>query len=170
MSFIGKGNREAALADLRKAVKLQPNDMFINALLRFEKAQVTPATPPATRAVKPANTEPKLSQAEIDGLRARLKQNWSLPVGEPQDLVIIKVKVALKPDGSIAVPPAVLTSTNKEKLVESIILALYASQPFDMLLREHYDGWKEMILTFHRARKSHAIFVYLNPDALNGRP
>ena len=53
----------------------------------------------------------QLSLSELEALRARLAQLWTLPAGakNPQEL-IVQVRIKLKPDGTLASPPMVLTS------------------------------------------------------------
>jgi colicin import membrane protein len=93
-----------------------------------------------------------LSQSELDALRARLQQLWSPPVGakDPQELVV-QVRFQLKPDGTLAGPPMVL-STGKSALYmasrDSAMRAVFRGQPFDMLKPEHYEQWKDLEITF----------------------
>ena len=61
--------------------------------------------------VAPGANAPELSQSELDALRARLIQLWNPPIGirNAGDMVI-RVRVLLRPDGTLAGPPSVLTS------------------------------------------------------------
>jgi colicin import membrane protein len=100
----------------------------------------------------PSATAARLSQSEIDALRARLAQLWNPPVGAktPEELVV-RVRVRLGRDGRLAGPPMVLTSgtsTLFQTARESAIRALFRGQPFDMLLPENYDQWKDIEITF----------------------
>jgi colicin import membrane protein len=95
-----------------------------------------------------------LSQTELDALRARLAQLWNPPAGasNPEELVVL-VRIRLNPDGRLAGPPMVLTSsTGKGPLFaasrDGAIRAVFRGQPFDMLLPEHYDQWKDIEITF----------------------
>ena len=94
----------------------------------------------------------KLSQSEIDALRARLMALWSPPVGvqDPNEL-IVNVTVKLRPDGRLAAPP--LARMNGRTVAamasrDSAVRAVLTGQPFDMLKPEHYESWKEIELTF----------------------
>ena len=94
----------------------------------------------------------RLSQSELDALRARLMALWNPPVGiqNPEQL-IIRVRIQLKPDGRLAAPPAVLTSGSGQlfdSARDSAIRAVFRGQPFDMLKRETYDTWKDIEVTF----------------------
>ena len=60
-----------------------------------------------------ADSAAQMSLSELDALRARLGQLWNIPAGakNPHELVVL-VRVKLKPDGTLAAPPMVLTSGN----------------------------------------------------------
>jgi colicin import membrane protein len=94
----------------------------------------------------------QLSQSELDALRARLAQLWSPPAGakNPEELVVL-IRMQLKPDGSLAGPPMVLTSGKTPLFMasrDSAIRAVLRGQPFDMLRPEHYEQWKDIEITF----------------------
>jgi outer membrane biosynthesis protein TonB len=94
----------------------------------------------------------QISLSELDALRQRLAQLWSIPAGakDPQELVVL-VRIKLKPDGTLAVPPMVLTSGKSPLFVaarDSAIRALFRGQPYDMLKPEHYEQWKDVEITF----------------------
>jgi colicin import membrane protein len=100
----------------------------------------------------PSATAAKLSQSEIDALRARLAQLWNPPVGAktPEEL-IVRVRVRLSRDGRLSAPPQVLTSGSStlfQTARESAVRALFRGQPFDMLRPEHYEQWKDIEITF----------------------
>ncbi|HEY7666420.1 MAG TPA: cell envelope biogenesis protein TolA [Xanthobacteraceae bacterium] len=97
-------------------------------------------------------TAAQLSLSELEGLRARLAQLWAIPAGakDPQEL-IVQVRIKLRPDGTLAGPPMVLTSGKTALFVaarDSAIRALFRGQPFDMLRPEHYEQWKDIEITF----------------------
>jgi colicin import membrane protein len=94
----------------------------------------------------------KLSMSELDALRARLGQLWSIPAGakDPQELVV-QVRIQLRPDGTLAGPPMVLTSGSSPLFVaarDSAVRAVFRGQPYDMLRPEHYEQWKDIEITF----------------------
>jgi colicin import membrane protein len=93
-----------------------------------------------------------LSLTELEALRARLAQLWTVPAGakDPQELVVL-IRVKLKPDGMLAAPPIVLTSGQSPLFMaarDSAIRALFRGQPYDMLKPEHYEQWKDVEITF----------------------
>jgi membrane protein involved in colicin uptake len=94
----------------------------------------------------------QLSMSELDALRARLAQLWSLPAGvkDPQELIVL-VRVRLKSDGTLAAQPQVLNSGSSplfHAARDAAIRALYRGQPYTMLRPEHYEQWKDIEITF----------------------
>ena len=94
----------------------------------------------------------KLSQSELDALRARLMALWNPPVGiqNPEDYVI-RIRIRLGRDGRLTSPPTVLSSGNGVLFTtarDSAVRAVFRGQPFDMLRPEHYDTWKDIEVTF----------------------
>ena len=94
----------------------------------------------------------RLSQSEIDALRARLMALWNPPVGiQNPDEFIVRVRIRLGRDGKLSAPPQVLTSGNSQvynSARDSAVRAVFRGQPFDMLKPEHYDNWKDIEVTF----------------------
>jgi len=100
----------------------------------------------------PGANAPELSQSELDALRARLIQLWNPPIGirNAGDMVI-RVRVLLRPDGTLAGPPSVLTTGRGamfESARDSAIRAIFRGQPFDMLRPQTYETWKDIEVTF----------------------
>ncbi|MBS7540175.1 energy transducer TonB [Ancylobacter lacus] len=94
----------------------------------------------------------RLSQTEIDALRARLMGLWNPPAGaaNPQEL-IVTVRIRLNIDGTLAGPPQVITSGQSQFFMtarDSAIRAIFRGQPFDMLSPSKYEAWKDIEITF----------------------
>src|SRR6516165_9114822 len=94
----------------------------------------------------------QLSLSELEALRARLAQLWTVPAGakDPQELVVL-VRIKLNRDGKLAAPPVVLSSGKSPLFMaarDSAIRALFRGQPYDMLKPEHYEQWKDVEITF----------------------
>jgi colicin import membrane protein len=94
----------------------------------------------------------QLSLSELEALRARLAQLWTVPAGakNPQELVVL-VRIKLNRDGKLAAPPVVLSSGTSPLFMaarDSAIRALFRGQPYDMLKPEHYEQWKDVEITF----------------------
>ena len=98
--------------------------------------------------------EARLSQSEIDALRARLRQCWNPPVGAINaSNTSVVFRVIFRKDGALASAPALVQvigagSEQGPVLVESARRALLQCQPYTMLRPEHYDMWKDMEITF----------------------
>ena len=94
----------------------------------------------------------RLSQSEIDALRARLRQCWNPPVGVSDARNIFVVfRVMFKRDGTIARDPALIEGTASQMgpaLGESAKRALLQCQPYTMLRPDTYDTWKDMEIKF----------------------
>jgi hypothetical protein len=100
----------------------------------------------------PSATAARLTQSELDALRARLAQLWNPPAGarNPQELVV-QVRMQLKPDGTLAAPPMVLSTGQTPMFMaarDSAVRAVFRGQPFDMLKPENYEQWKDIEVTF----------------------
>jgi hypothetical protein len=141
-------------------IPVPPNfdPMKIKALLDKQepRRQVASAeTPNRTMSLGLATgTAAKLSQSELDALRARLAQLWNPPVGakDPQEL-IVTVRVQFTRDGKLAAPPDyIMDQTGKGSLHaaarDSAARAIIRGQPYDMLHPETYDTWKDVEITF----------------------
>lgn len=94
----------------------------------------------------------RLSQSELEAMRARLMQLWNPPAGvqNPQEL-IVKVRIQLGRDGRLLGNPTVLSAGNSTLFTiarDNAIRALHRGQPFDMLSPGTYDLWKEIEITF----------------------
>jgi colicin import membrane protein len=100
----------------------------------------------------PTGSAAKLSQSEIDALRARLMQLWNVPAGvQNPDELKVTILVTIGRDRKLSAPPRVLTSGRGPLYVaarDSAVRALFLSQPFDMLRPDHYEQWKEIEITF----------------------
>jgi outer membrane biosynthesis protein TonB len=99
-----------------------------------------------------AGAAAELSQSELGALRAKLQNLWNLPAGagNPQELRV-EVEIQLKPDGTLAAPPIVLTGGTSPPFIaarDSAYRAVYRGQPYTMLRPEHYELWKDIIVTF----------------------
>jgi colicin import membrane protein len=94
----------------------------------------------------------RLSQSEIDALRARISSCWSPPPGiDANSRVYVVLRVLFKADGSMVQAPTLVEGTASAlgpALAESAKRALLLCQPFTMLRPEHYDQWKDLELKF----------------------
>jgi len=101
----------------------------------------------------PNGNAPRLSQSELDALRARLSQCWSPPPGvDANSKLYVTLHAAFRSDGSLAQEPDVVedsASSLGPALSESAKRALMSCQPFTMLRPEHYDLWKDIEIKFN---------------------
>jgi colicin import membrane protein len=94
----------------------------------------------------------RLSQSELDALRARLAQLWNPPIGagNPQELVVL-VRMQLKRDRTLAAMPTITASGQSPTSIaarDAAIRAIISGQPFTMLRDETYEQWKDIEITF----------------------
>jgi colicin import membrane protein len=99
-----------------------------------------------------AGSATELSQSELGALRAKLQELWNVPAGarDPQELTV-EVEIQLKPDGTLLTAPTVLTGGSSplyQAAKDSAVRAVYRGQPYTMLRPEHYELWKDVIVTF----------------------
>jgi colicin import membrane protein len=94
----------------------------------------------------------RLSQSEIDALKARLMALWNPPVGaQDADQFQVTIRIRFKRDGTLDIGPQVLTSGSGARfnaIRDSAVRAVLVGQPFTMLRPDHYDIWKEIDFTF----------------------
>jgi hypothetical protein len=97
----------------------------------------------------------RLTGRELDALMARLNKYWipqpRLRSQEAIEEVVVRIRIQLKPDGTLASPPMVMTRGTSETHLaarESAVRAIVRSQPFDMLSAANYEAWKEMEIAF----------------------
>lgn len=142
----------------RKQEAAQPrfDPMQIAALLDKRDPQRRVATgeviAPAPALGTRSGSAPRISQSELDAMRARLMKLWNPPAGvqNPEELVV-KIRIHLGRDGRLAGPPMVLTSGRGslfQTARDNAVRALFRGQPFDMLSPSTYETWKEIEITF----------------------
>ena len=130
-------NRIAALLDKREPRRLASAGDVIN--------------PTPTLGTTTGNA-PRLSQNEIDALRARIQQCWNPPAGiaDAKDL-IVEVRILFNQDGSLAADPRLLTrasNTSHQVAAESALRAIRRCAPYNFLPVAKYELWKDVEVTF----------------------
>lgn len=100
----------------------------------------------------PMGNAAKLSQSELDALRARLMALWNPPdPGRDAERLRITIRITFTRGGMLAAPPMVLTSGSGPRFMamrDSAVRAVLIGQPYTMLRPEHYDSWREIDFTF----------------------
>lgn len=103
----------------------------------------------------------KLSQSEIDALRARLMALWNPPVGmQDAEQSQVTIRIRFRKDGTLATGPQVITSGSGAQFNatrDSAVRAVFVGQPYTMLRPEHYDLWKEIDFTFDTRQMFHDL-------------
>jgi outer membrane biosynthesis protein TonB len=100
----------------------------------------------------PSGEAAVLSASEIDALRKRLHDLWNPPVGarDPTELVV-EIEFRLKRDGTLDGGPQVITSGHSQLFEVArtrAIIAVMRGQPYTMLKPEHYEQWRDIVITF----------------------
>jgi len=95
----------------------------------------------------------RLSQSEIDALRAKLISLWNPPaaVSSNPDQYVVTIRIKLSRDHQLVGQPEVLTGGQGalfEATRDSAVRAVVKAQPYDMLSQTTYDLWKEMDINF----------------------
>jgi hypothetical protein len=107
-------------------------------------------SPVATLGVSAGNAA-RLSQSDIDALRAQIQACWNPPVGaeNAQDL-IVRLRIQFRPDGTLSAEPELLNQGSSPYFrvaTESAMRAVRRCQPYTMPAAK-YDIWKDVEVTF----------------------
>ena len=102
------------------------------------------------------NNDHRLSQSELDAMRARLASLWNVRPGveHPEELYVT-VRIRLNPDRRLAAPPVVVStgsSPRYQKAADAAVRAVLQGQPYTMLRDETYEQWKYMDIDFDPAK------------------
>lgn len=96
-------------------------------------------------------TNARLSQTEIDALRAQIQRCWNPPVGaeNAKDLVV-RVRIALSPVGELQGEPILVNrggSPYFQSAAESAMRAVRRCAPYNLPATK-YDAWRDVEITF----------------------
>jgi len=148
--------------DKKKDVKKSKREFDPSALAKLLNKIPDDAAPePETRSAdvednsSPTTDDPDapLSMSEQDAFIQKMRQCWNPPIGapDPGDL-IVKIKVYLNQDGTLLRSPEIqdgmFASPYKRAAAEAAVRAIKRCVPYDMLPRDRYSGWKELLLNF----------------------
>ena len=99
----------------------------------------------------PTGLDQRLSQSEIDALRAQIQACWNPPVGaEEAEKLIVRLRIQFKPDGTLTREPELLnrgTSPYFTVAAESAMRAVRRCQPYTLPAAK-YEVWKDVEVTF----------------------
>lgn len=128
----------------------------ISALLDKRQPQRLAATGDAINTMASLGTSngnaPKLSQSEMDALRARLQQCWNPPAGQADAReLVVEVRIQFNRDGSLSADPRVISRVSsgyQQVAAESALRAVRRCAPYTFLPAAKYDSWKDVEVTF----------------------
>lgn len=89
---------------------------------------------------------------QIEQFRQRITVNWKPPKGFQTP---IDIDIQLKPDGTLASPPKILTPGTSPQFIaarDAAVKAILRSAPFDMFKPENYAVWRELSLVLDPRR------------------
>jgi colicin import membrane protein len=101
----------------------------------------------------PTGNASRLSQNELEALRAKLISLWNPPpaISSTPDQYVVTIRIRLTRDHRLIGPPEVLNGGSGplfEATRDSAVRAVIQGQPYDMLSATTYDLWKEMDINF----------------------
>jgi colicin import membrane protein len=130
-------DRIAALLDKRQPQRVAAAGDAINRTLAFGAM---------------TGTAERLSQSELDALRAKLRECWNPPAGAPNaEKLKVPILIRFKQDGTLAAPPQPETAASdpfSRAMIDSAVRATIRCQPYSMLSPTKYDVWKEIVVDF----------------------
>lgn len=97
-------------------------------------------------------TAPQLTQNELDALRARLRECWTVPVGvaEARDLHVL-VRIQFRRDGALSSEPRLLNNSSHpafQVAAESALRAVRKCAPYSFMPPAKYEAWKDVEVMF----------------------
>jgi colicin import membrane protein len=93
----------------------------------------------------------RLTQSEIDALRAQIQACWNPPIGaeNAQDL-IVRLRIQFRTDGTLSAEPALINNGSSAYFrvaVESAMRAVRRCQPYTLPAAK-YEVWRDVEVTF----------------------
>jgi outer membrane biosynthesis protein TonB len=108
------------------------------------------ASPTAALGASSGNAS-RLTQSEIDALRAQIQACWNPPVGaENAQELIVRLRIQFRTDGTLSAEPVLLNSGSSPYFrvaAESAMRAVRRCQPYTLPAAK-YDVWRDVEVTF----------------------
>ena len=130
-----------------------------DALVNKENEQKTTNASEATEDGNPSKGETNLEGSDnvlsatiLQALVQRVRECWAVPPGAREASIIVKLRFALNPDGSIAGTPMVMNAASDplyDVTARSAVAAVMECQNYDFLPQDKYDLWKDLIINFN---------------------
>jgi colicin import membrane protein len=99
----------------------------------------------------PTGTAMRLTQTEIDALRAQIQACWNPPAGATDGReLIVQIRIMLKQDGSLQAEPMLINRGSNpffQVAAESALRAVRRCQPYHLPIAK-YEVWKDVEVTF----------------------
>ena len=99
----------------------------------------------------PKGAAAELSQNELDALKARIRQCWTMPQHPDAKNVVVDVDMYLRRDGSLEAVPVVVTRSTSpiaRLVAETATRAIQMCAPYSFLPVAKYENWKEIEVRF----------------------
>ena len=156
-----KQNPEKIDNEIKQVSEFEKDELFdpnnIAALIdksKEESAETTNKTDKITQDQQRIVENAGLSLSEEDALKAQIFGCWSIPLGLPYNENFVRIKLQLKPDGTVA-KSEILDHASMNKpgqgfykvLAESALRAIKLCQPL-RVPTTGYEKWKELQLNF----------------------
>ena len=114
-------------------------------------AEKTPAKPVNADRGRADGRDARMSMNEIDAFRSQISRCWNPPVGGlGADRMVVKLRIQLRQDGSLANPPKLMNSQRSPFFAaasDAALRAVWQCQPYEMP-KQKYAVWRDMILNF----------------------
>jgi len=98
-----------------------------------------------------SGNSPRLTQSEIDALRAQIQACWNPPVGaENAQELVVRVRIQFRTDGSLSAEPTLInrgSSPYFQVAAESAMRAVRRCAPYTLPAAK-YEVWKDVEVTF----------------------
>jgi len=110
-----------------------------------------PEVSPQATLGAPTGIGQRLTQSEIDALRAQIQACWNPPVGaEEAEKLIVRLRIQFKQDGTLSREPELMNRASGSYFqiaAESAMRAVRRCQPYTLPAHK-YDIWKDVEVTF----------------------
>jgi TolA protein len=97
-------------------------------------------------------TDNQLAATMIEALVQKIRQCWVVPPGAREAQIVVKVRFALNPDGTVIGIPEVRNGSGDplfDATARSAVAAIMGCQAYDFLPQDQYDIWKDIIINFN---------------------
>lgn len=150
-----KKEKKKEKLDVAKLEDLLNSDALVNKENEQKTTDASEATEDGTPTKGESDlqgTDDQLSATILQALVQRIRECWVVPPGAREASIIVKLRFALNPDGSIAGTPMVMNATQDplyDVTARSAVAAVMSCQNYDFLPQDKYDLWKDLIINFN---------------------